>query len=190
MWFYFLRHWKVWNNLDWFLNGWEENQELSNQWLKDFEDANFQEKLKKLNIDKIFSSKLIRAIQTSQKVAEIIWYNKNIIKDNRLNEQMYWEFSWKKVDDLLEKYNCNKTQLSYIYRTKNENWETWEEYVSRIRSFLIDNTKEINNKNVLVVAHWWVYKALISIIHWKSLKQILDEKEWLDNLWLAYIPIS
>ncbi len=189
---YFIRHAKVKNNIENTINWWSEDQEISQDSSIDFQEDTFQEQLKSLNIDKIYASKLKRAFQTAEKISDILDYENEIVKDKRINEQDFGEFDWKNIDELLKKYNIDKYELSYLYRTKNWEWESWDFFITRVKAFYKDILEEAKNKNVLIVSHGWVYRALVCLTENKTLWEITLSSYsdyYMQNLEIRSFPI-
>lgn len=112
-----------------------------------------KENLTDIKVDMIFCSPLIRAKQT----AEIINSDRNleVIFDERLRERDYGEFE-----------GTSKSSFDYnefwAY-TKNKSYEKAENvqvFFSRIYNFLDEIKERYPDKNILVVAHAGVMKAI------------------------------
>lgn len=112
-----------------------------------------KENLKDINIDFIFCSPLIRAKQT----AEIIGTAKNlqIIYDDRLRERNYGEFEGtsKSLFNYNDFWAYNKN-LKYI---KAENIQ---DFFDRIYIFIDELKMKHLDKNILIVTHAGVVKAI------------------------------
>jgi len=183
---YFIRHWKTDNNLGWFLNWWEEDQELSVEWLNDFENINFQKQILGMNLYKIYFSPLRRTTQTALKIKEIIekfWKSVLIEKSEGLKEQLYWEFTWKTFEELLQLYpNISFDKISYIYRIENTKWESWSDFSERVYKDFLKIKNDNIWKNILLVAHGGTYRALLYKIFWYSVDDSMQRSNWLKNL--------
>ncbi len=184
MWIFLIRHWKVKNNINGVLNWWETDQDLSKQWLKEFDDIKFVDQIQKLNLDIIFTSSLKRAVQTAYKCNEILSNNINITIDSRLNEQYFGDFAWCKIETIKNMYNIQDYKsLAFLYRNNNWSWESWDQFTSRIKSFF----DEIfcDDKNVLVVAHGGVYKAYLYLYQNLSIDEVFTKNCSIKNLELV-----
>lgn len=124
---------------------------LNNNGIKQANEV--KKKFDELDIDLIYCSPLIRAKQT----AEIINKNKklNIIFDDRLKERNYGEFE-----------GINKSTFNYnefwAYR-KNIHYkeaENIQDFFERINVFLQELKYNYSDKNILIVTHAGVLKAI------------------------------
>ena len=177
---YFIRHWKVENNKNRVVNGSEDDQNLSEEWLQELETKSFVENMKSLDIDIIYTSALKRWIQTWTKINQIIEKDIPLVYDQLLNEQSLWEFAGRAHDDITRENNLTKEELSKFYRTQNKKWESWEQFVSRVKSFF-DYIKDVD-ENILVVSHGWVYRAYLYHYCDYWLDESLAKKYQLENL--------
>lgn len=100
-----------------------------------------KELLKDIKFDLVFSSPLIRALET----ASIITDN-NIIKDNRLIERDNGDLEGKLKSEINEVINFNDPNL------KKYNIEKITDFRERIYSFF-DEISKYKDKNILVVTH-------------------------------------
>lgn len=109
--------------------------------------------LSNISFDVIFCSPLIRAKQTAQ----VINFDRtlNIIIDDRLRERNYGEFEGtsKNSFDYNEFWSYNKN-------LKYDKAENIQDFFKRIYSFLDDIEAEYYDKNVLIVTHAGVMKAI------------------------------
>ncbi len=187
---YFIRHAKVKNNIENCLNWWWSDQDLYIEAFDEFYDNKFIDKLKSLDLDLIYSSSLKRAYQTADKINEILDSNIPIIKDSRLNEQDYWEFEWLLVEDLLEKYSLNYSNISYLYRTENKYWESWDGFTKRVKDFINYISKYSYNKNILLVSHWWTYRAILYLINSLPLSEAFRKDSFIKNLEIKELDVK
>lgn len=112
-----------------------------------------KQNLKNTKFDIIFCSPLIRAKQT----AEIINEEKNlkIIYDERLRERNYGEFEGTSKSS----FNYNEF-WAYNNNIKYNKAENVQDFFNRIYNFLDDIKSSYSNKNILIVCHAGVVKAI------------------------------
>lgn len=112
-----------------------------------------KENLHGIEIDMIFCSPLIRARQT----ADIINTDRklNIIIDDRLKERNYGEFEGINKQEF--DYNAF---WAYSKDLKYEKAESVSNFFKRIYDFLDEIKSMYSNKNILIVAHAGVLKAI------------------------------
>ena len=106
-------------------------------------------KLKAEKIDVIYSSPLKRAYTTAEAVNK--FHNVEILKDKRISELYLGK---------LEGQHYNKESLQRLIKSSKEyGGESVEDLIKRVKKFLedIENQK---GKNILVVSHGGVYKAM------------------------------
>lgn len=174
---YFLRHGKTPATIGNKLNWWEIDQPLATDWLVDFESVDFRDKLISLNIQTIISSPLKRAIQTAKIVSKLFWNNIDIKLEPFFQEQKFWDYSGKSFDEILcWKVWYDMGNISLLYRTSPPNWESWIDFVDRVRNWY--NNIEDKNKNILIVSHGWVYRAFMEILKWESSEKVLLNKDY------------
>lgn len=110
--------------------------------------------VKKLNIDVVISSPLIRARET----AKILVDSKLPINtDDRIKERD-WGMNEGADIDLVDKWDC----WDVILNTKVQNIEPIQDFMYRVSDFLEDIKIRYKNKNVLVVTH----SAVSRVIHY------------------------
>jgi broad specificity phosphatase PhoE len=105
------------------------------------------QKLKKENINLIFSSDAPRTRQTAQIVGKET--GNNIILDSRLRDTNFGIFGEKKKEDY--KAFFSEEEEKFIKRPpKGENWD---DVKKRVEDFLEEIEKKYKNKNILIVSH-------------------------------------
>jgi broad specificity phosphatase PhoE len=117
--------------------------------------------LKNLNIDEIYSSDIIRAMQTAEIINKKI--NKKIIIDTRLRERNIGDFEkfgddWRKEFKRFKEKELAKGIPSG--EIKPQNGESLHEFRERIKSFLRDLSKK--EGNILLSAHKGTNTAIIN----------------------------
>jgi len=116
--------------------------------------------------DAIFCSDL----QRSYKSAEIGFGNKYpIIKDSRLRECNYGEFT-QKPSDIVEIEKLKRISIPFPCG------ESYEQTTLRIKNFLSDLLKDYKNKKVLIIGHRATQYGLENIINGVSLEQLISSK--------------
>ena len=109
-----------------------------------------REKIKDINYDIVISSPLLRALHT----AKLINANdKKIITDQRLEERRHGSLEGKSVD-----VTDRDDYWDYYTNTKYGTEERIPDLCNRVKEFL-DELKNKNYKNVLIVAHSGVSKG-------------------------------
>lgn len=121
-----------------------------------------REKLKNIEFNKVYTSKMKRAIET----ADIILQDRNheIIKDNRLNEMSMGDFEGKDHKELEKLYPQE-------WKAWCEDWrecsppkgESYREFYLRVKEFIEDVLKE-DVENILIIAHGGVIKSIYTYI--------------------------
>lgn len=104
------------------------------------------EKFKNVKIDLIFTSPLMRTMQTTNIINK--FHNAKVIRDARIIEVDQGIFTGKSKDKLTdeEKFEINKSK-------ENNKMETYEEIYNRTLDFLNDLRKNYKDKKILVVTH-------------------------------------
>ncbi len=146
---YVIRHGEVKANLKNQING-KNNHGLT------FKGKNqakaIQNVIKDLKIDLVFCSPLKRARQTCKIATK---NNYKIIYDNRLSERNSRNMQYKSVEILNKSiwYDFNK---DVIYK----NSEGFKSIINRVKDFIENITLNYTNKNILIVTHGDVCKAI------------------------------
>lgn len=105
--------------------------------------------LKRLKIDVIYSSPVLRCRQTAQIISESL--KCHIIYDERVKERFFGKFNNRRID-LLDW----KTFL--VYEASKKCVEGWDELYSRIRDLI----KNVRGKNAVIVTHYDLIRAFIA----------------------------
>lgn len=141
-----MRHGETTNNTLHLISGNKETDLTKNGIL---EVKKTKEYLKKQNIDIIISSPLSRARITASIVAD-----KPIIIDKRLNERNYSEYTFKRKKDVDYKGFWN-------YKNKlNQTGESLPVLFKRIDNLLTDLNRKYPEKNILLVTHSGIARAI------------------------------
>lgn len=129
-----------------------------------------KEKLNGFQIDRIYTSNLLRAKQT----AKILGFE-NFTIDSRLNEMDFGDFKGKSYDYVFNTYdNFFKNQKEDIFHIKYPNGENRIELINRLSEFYDELVEK--NENALCISHGIAIKA--------SLFWILKDFSAWDNFWI------
>lgn len=156
-----------------------KDTKISEQSYKDLDKS--KENLKNYNIDKVYTSKLLR----SQETAEYLGF-KTYEEDKRLNEMDFGDFKGMKVIDTYKKYEkfYNDKKLK-PYDISYPGGESIKDLIKRLDDF-IEEKKEFDG-NILCVSHGIAIRAAIFTI----LKDLSNfENFWIDNGSLTVINIK
>jgi alpha-ribazole phosphatase len=118
--------------------------------------------------DRIYSSPLKRCTQ----LASTLFPEKNISLDDRLKELNFgdWEMqSWDSISSSSE----GKTWFRDYTRASSPNGESFADLVVRVKSFL-DELSEIEPKQVVLITHAGVIRALMCLLQEKSAEEALN----------------
>lgn len=128
---------------------------------KGFKQANLLgERLKKYNIQRIYSSDMVRAIQTSEEINKYL--NVNIVLKNELREiemgeyvEKDWEYIERNYPDFVKGFLGHLCDVAY------PNGECGEDVWKRSKN-VIEEIINSGLENVAVVAHGGIVRVLIS----------------------------
>ena len=129
------------------------------------------EKLKKENIDLIFSSDFFRTRQTAGIISKVIRIKP--IFDKRLRDLDMGIFS----GGLKENYKNFFTSRKQRFFKRPPKGENWQDVKKRLFDFLKDIEKKYKNKNILIISHGdplWFLAGIIRGL--KTEKEFLKEK--------------
>ena len=117
--------------------------------LSDFGKSQVKEqaiKYKDIKIDYIFSSPLMRAMQTANIMNT--YYKAKIVRDNRITEVNQGIFTGQKKENFTDEQKFAMNQLK-----KGSGVETYEEIYKRTIDFINYLRQNYKDKNILVVTH-------------------------------------
>lgn len=121
--------------------------------------------LENVDIDLIFCSPLVRAKQTAEVINEN--RNLNITFDERLRERNYGKFEG------TDKSSFNYNDFwAYGKNLKYDKAENIQDFFKRIYDFLDDIKEKYSDKNILIVCHAGVVKAIECYVN-----KMLDDEE-------------
>ena len=104
--------------------------------------------LKERNVNLIFSSPYLRTKQTAEITAKILGIE-NIIFDERLIDIDLGIFMGESTEKSTKFYLGEKPSFD----NRPENGESWNDILSRVKSFLDEVEKKYKDKNILIVSH-------------------------------------
>ena len=127
--------------------------------------------LRNEKINVCFCSPLKRAKDTAK---EIIKFHPSvqIVYDERITNRNFGDSEGKKVDLLIETMESFEGEFDDF---KPYNGESVKELTERIKSFL-DVLSEYNDKTIILVAHNWVVRIIISILTKKSVEELYKKR--------------
>ncbi|AAO35319.1 alpha-ribazole phosphatase [Clostridium tetani] len=121
-----------------------------------------REKLRNIELDKVYTSEMKRAIETANIILQDREYK--ITKDNRLNEMNMGDFEGKDHKELEKLYpkewNAWCEDWKECSPPKGESYKT---FYYRVKEFIEDVLKE-EVENILIVAHGGVIKSIYTYI--------------------------
>lgn len=167
--YFILRHGQAFSNKGRFVSSWPEKREnpLTEKGKKQIKKV--IPKIKKENIDLIFSSDLLRTKLTSNMVANAL--NLDVNFDKRLREYDTGVFNNKTIKEWNEYF---KNQAEKFTKTPPEG-ENRRDIRKRLTNFITEIDKQYNHKNILIVGH---EDPLIIL---QAITKSISEKELIQN---------
>ena len=147
---YFVRHGQTDQNVQGFLTG-RLDIPLNKTGLKQVEQAGIN--AKNLNIDIIFCSPLKRAIQTCEAINK--YHNAEVIITDEIIERTYGTYEGKH-NSCVDK----EKMWNYFEDNYKKVMETPKELFGRVYAFLDEIKERYKDKNILIVAHNGVGRAI------------------------------
>jgi len=133
------------------------------------------EKSKDIKIDYIYSSPLLRAVQTANIINK--FHKVKVIKDQRLTDINQGIFSGRFFDSLTEEELIAKKS-----RSKKYGMESMEEFFIRIKDFYNFILEKHKHENILIVTHSGAIKLLEYVTkHNNFNNELLEQIKLLDN---------
>ncbi|MBD3282469.1 MAG: hypothetical protein GF387_02565 [Candidatus Portnoybacteria bacterium] len=174
--YYIIRHGEAESNRDQFCSSWPEKvtNPITEKGEKKIKKQ--AKKLKKENIDIIFSSPLLRTKQTAEIIAEEL--NLKISLDERIREHDCGIFNGRTVEEWNNFFKTKKEKFT----KRPPNGENRRDIKERLESFLKETEEKYNNKNILIVSHEGVLLIFQGII------KNLSEEEMANNEKLKLKP--
>lgn len=156
---YFLRHGEAFGNLEHRYFGKEESS-LTMSGIKQCERC--KKLLEDITFDRVYISERKRARET----ADIIFEKRtnNFIVDARINERDFGIFDGKTYEEICKSFSAEE-------KAWGEDWvnyvipegESFKNFYDRISSFM-DTMKKLDDKNVLIITHGGVIRAVYTYI--------------------------
>lgn len=164
---YITRHGETqWNRLN-KLQG-SKNSPLTARGIEDGRELGLY--LEDVDLDKIYSSPLERAYETSLIIRGERPIDIQVL--DGLREMSFGVFEGKSKEEINEKYS--KTYYNYWHRPQDYQpilGETYEEFLKRVWSAFL-KVAESKEERVLVVSHGVVIRAIMNLIHKRPLEEI------------------
>ena len=147
---YFVRHGQTDYNLNKLLAG-STNIKLNHEGIKQAKETAL--KTRNIKIDKIYCSPLIRAKQTCEEINK--YHNVEVLVEEKLIERNFGKYEGKPYSSIDGEKCWNYYDDTYL-----DEIESLEEVFSRVHSFLEKIKEEIKSKNILIVAHNDIGRAI------------------------------
>ncbi len=185
---YLVRHGQTNNNKNKIVNWGNDDLDLNETWIAQAHNLGKQLATQKdLKFDIIITSPMTRTKNTTKIIKSYLWNTVEIIEDEAFREQSYGEFRWMSHKEIIEKYNCkNNWELSKIYRNNSE--ENLEKFVERVEKGYKELEKKYKWKNVLLITHWWVSRAINKYINNLSIEEAFYKVAPVKNSKLYKLP--
>lgn len=156
---YFVRHWESERNTTpGLMNPWDVDSPLTEKWINQAIEAWKQAKIDGIKFDVIITSPLSRAYDTAVKIAEETWYKWEIIKDDRLLEQLAGALKDYTHEQITKEFKTKTVaENRRIFRDiKHNKVEDTVDFAKRTQDFIDEILVKYEWKNVLIAAHTWV----------------------------------
>lgn len=161
--FYYVRHWETDNNKNGILNGWDDDQPLNETWIEQTKKLAEEIKNSGVKFDAVVYSPMTRTVQTKDIITEALGYEVEQVEVEGLREQLFGEFCGMSHEDIKSKHNLkDDLELRKLYR--NNSKENLEQFVERISKTYSELVEKYRDKNVLIVAHGWTFRAMNTVI--------------------------
>ena len=121
------------------------------------------QRLEKEKIDIIYTSDLARSYDTTKYISKYHKWVKVVVSE-LLRERTFWIFDWKNKNEI--GFYDKKQQEKFI---APKNWETIKQVIERAKQF-IDQLDF--SKNILIVSHDDISKAIYSVLTWEDFDNI------------------
>ncbi len=173
--YYLMRHGEAVSNVKKILSSYPELffNPLTNRGVKQVKDN--LKKIKKLNLDLIVTSPLLRAKQTAEIIAQEL--HLPIVIDFDLREIDFGEFNGKKE----ETYNQLIKDQYNQYFTKPTGGENLTEVKRRMIKVILELEKKYEKRNILIISHQDPLWALLGEMHGLSINQTISRKDFILN---------
>lgn len=167
--YFLIRHGQSESNKKEFMSSWPEKiyNPLTLKGVKQVEEAT--EKLKKENIDLIFSSDLLRCKQTAEIISEGL--KLDIIFEKKLREHDAGILNGKSTEEWHQFFN----DMGDLFNKKAPEGESIEDIKERIKELLLNIEEKYENKNIIVISHGHPL-----LVFW-GITNNFSEKEFISN---------
>ncbi len=161
---YYVRHGQTDNNANWIVNGWDDDIDLNQKGIEDTHKLAKQIIASWIKFDTIITSPMLRTKHTTKILKSYFNYEVEIVEEKAFREQSYWEFRGMTHDEIKVKYNCKtNSDLTRVYRNNSE--ENSQSFEKRVLEWYLNVEKKYEWKNVLIVAHGWVFRPINKYIN-------------------------
>jgi isoleucyl-tRNA synthetase len=170
--YFFLRHGEALSNVKKILSSYPETffNPLTPKGIKQIKSL--LKKIKKLKIDFIITSPLLRAKQTAEIIAQSL--NVPVIVNFNLREIDFGIFNGRHQDDYCRFIKDEINQ----YFTKPENGESLSDVKKRMIKVILDLEESYENKKFLIISHQDPLWILFAEMNGLSLNQLLLKSDW------------
>ncbi|HTH93395.1 MAG TPA: class I tRNA ligase family protein [Candidatus Paceibacterota bacterium] len=175
--YFVMRHGQTEHNIKGLWNFGDRTDPLTEEGQKQVSEG--AKMLKDKNIDVIIASPFKRALETATIVATELGLNQEtIISDERIGE---WnagkEFDDKPLDDYFEVRNAHEDRYGF----KTADGESYVDIIKRAGQFIYDIEQKYQGKNVLIISHGAVTRAIELISNGISMKTLFEKTRQYKN---------
>ena len=142
----------------------EGNSELSKLGVEQAERV--AEFLRDEDVDFVYSSDLLRASKTAEKICEIS--GRDINFDERLREQSYGVLAEKSYDYIAKE--LERLGVSY-FEHDMEGGESWNDVLGRVGEFFDEIYSKHNDETIMIVAHGVVIRCLLCYLFGEAVEE-------------------
>ncbi len=164
---YFMRHGETNANSERRLSDGLDDTPLNEKGREQALHSALELKKRGMMFDYIFVSPLVRAQQTAEIVAKTLGFTGETVIVEELIERKSGLHSGRKYADVIAEHNAATGQSLDVKHAAeicfaDDSIETEEQFANRIKHWLTSELPKFADKNVLIVAHGGVYKAVFS----------------------------
>jgi isoleucyl-tRNA synthetase len=175
--YFVMRHGQTEHNLKGLWNFGDSTDPLTEEGNKQVREA--ARLIKNNNIDVIITSPFKRTLETATLVAaQIGLTEENIITDGRLGE---WNVGSQFDDKPLDDYFIVRNNSEDRYSFKTSDGESYADILKRAGEFLYDIEKQYEGKNILIVSHGAVTRAMALVAEGVPLKSMFEKTREFKN---------